>query len=124
MKRVLIIDDATTVRLYHRKLLEELSFEVHEASNGLEGLEKALNHSFDLFIVDINMPQMDGYRFLEEVRKDSRVYDVPAIMVSTEDRYKDIDKAYASGANFYLIKPAKPDLMKTCVNLMTTRATT
>jgi len=61
MKRVLVIDDATTVRLYYRQILEARGFAVEEAGNGYEGLEKALAGQFDLYVVDVNMPKMDGY---------------------------------------------------------------
>ncbi len=63
-KRILIVDDAALVRTYYRSALEERGFEVEEALNGLEGLEKILLQAFDLVIVDINMPQMDGITFL------------------------------------------------------------
>jgi two-component system chemotaxis response regulator CheY len=118
MKRVLIIDDAATVRMYHRKILEDCGFEVDEAVNGLEALEKAFSTTYDLFIVDINMPKMDGYRFISELRAREELSQVPAIMVSTESETKDSDRAFAAGANFYLIKPARPVELTTSVRLM------
>ena len=68
-KRVLVIDDAALVRAYYRSALEERGFVVEEALNGLEGLEKLLLQPFDLAIVDINMPQMDGLTFLKSLRR-------------------------------------------------------
>ena len=62
--RVLIVDDANLVRLYYRQILEEAGFEVEEALNGLEALERLLVSPADALIVDINMPQMDGITFL------------------------------------------------------------
>ncbi|MEK9711506.1 MAG: response regulator, partial [Thalassolituus sp.] len=59
MKQILIVDDASTVRMYHRNILESAGYTVDEAVNGIEALEKALEHTFDLYIVDINMPKMD-----------------------------------------------------------------
>ena len=67
-KRILIIDDAALVRTYYRAALEARGFEVEEALNGLEGLEKLLLELFDFVIVDINMPQMDGITFLRMLR--------------------------------------------------------
>ena len=58
--RVLIVDDANLVRLYYRQILEEAGFEIEEALNGLEALERLLVSPADALIVDINMPQMDG----------------------------------------------------------------
>lgn len=114
MKHILIIDDAATVRLYHRNILESAGYKVDEAVNGIEALEKALQGSFELYIVDINMPKLDGYGFLRELRN-QEIPQAPAIMVSTEARDSDISQAYISGANHYLVKPVKPDqlLMQT-----------
>ena len=69
MKRVLIVDDAALVRAYYRQALERAGYEVDEALNGLEGLEKVLMQPFDLAIVDVNMPQMDGITFLRTLRE-------------------------------------------------------
>jgi two-component system, chemotaxis family, chemotaxis protein CheY len=114
MKRILIVDDAATIRLYYRTILEGAGFGVAEAVNGIEALEKAFQEEFDLFVVDINMPKMDGYGFLRTLRG-SDLPQVPAIMVSTESADGDRSQSYRSGANFYLIKPVKPDrLLNTC----------
>jgi len=108
MKQILIVDDAMTVRMYHRKLMEELGFAVEEAENGVEALEKSLCKSFDLMLVDVNMPKMDGYSLVKEMRVTSELRGIPVIMVSTEDKVRDKDAAYLSGANLYIVKPANP----------------
>ncbi|MDQ7073260.1 MAG: response regulator [Gammaproteobacteria bacterium] len=118
MKKILIVDDAVTVRMYHRKLVESLGYEVDEAENGIEALEKGLSEKFDLFLVDVNMPKMDGYRLIEEMRQNESLIDIPAIMISTEEEENDKTKAYMSGANFYIVKPAKPEELKEYVSLM------
>ena len=107
MKRVLIIDDAATVRMYHRGILESAGYAVEEAWNGIEGLEKALDAPFDLYVVDINMPKLDGFGFLRELRQQD-ITQSPAIMISTEAAARDEVAAYRSGANSYLIKPVHP----------------
>jgi len=115
MKRVLVVDDAATVRAYHRKILENAGFEVEEALNGVEAFEKALLNDFDLYIVDINMPKLDGYSFVRKLRETEEIRQVPVIMVTTEAEEKDMDKAFEIGANFYLVKPVKPDeFLKYC----------
>lgn len=119
MAHVLIIDDSGTVRLYYREVLEAAGFDVDEAINGFEGLEKLMNESFDLIIVDVNMPKMDGYTFLDQLRRSPELQHVPAIMISTEARDADQAKAYAVGANFYLVKPVSPDGLASCARLMT-----
>ena len=117
MKRVLIVDDAATVRMYHRSILEAAGYKVEEAWNGIEALEKALETPFDLYIVDVNMPKLDGYGFLRELRQQD-ISQTPAIMVSTEAAARDEMVAYRAGANGYLIKPAKPPKLLAHVRLM------
>jgi len=118
MKKILIVDDAVTVRMYHRQLMEALGFEVEEAENGVEALEKGLARNFDLFLVDVNMPKMDGYRLVEEMRKTTELMAIPVIMISTEASEEDKKKAYLSGANFYVVKPAKVDELQTYAKLL------
>ena len=117
MKRILIVDDAATVRMYHRNLLASAGYLVEEAMNGIEALEKALQDPFDLYIVDINMPKLDGYGFLRQLRGED-IPQAPAIMVSTESAVHDQTVAYRAGANGYLVKPAKPVQLLTHVRLL------
>jgi two-component system chemotaxis response regulator CheY len=110
MKRILIVDDAATVRMYYRSILEGAGYQVIEAVNGIEALEKTLQEPFDLYIVDINMPKLDGYGFMIKLRS-LDLPQVPAVMVSTEAAANDRMRAYTAGANLYLIKPVKPDVL-------------
>jgi len=117
--RVLVIDDGLTMRLFYRNVLEAAGFRVEEAANGAEGYEKTLAEPFDLLIVDVNMPKMDGYSMLRLVRRDSSVHGVPAVMISTEAESADAARAYAAGANYYLVKPVAPDRLVEVARLMT-----
>ncbi|ARV18379.1 hypothetical protein AEP_01431 [Curvibacter sp. AEP1-3] len=117
MKKILVIDDAATVRMYHRNILESAGYEVQEAINGIEALEKAMVTAFDLYLVDVNMPKLDGYGFLRELRRQD-MPQVPAIMVSTESGSADRRRAYAAGANLYLVKPTRPDQLVAHVALL------
>jgi len=117
MKKILVIDDAATVRMYHRNILECAGYEVQEAINGIEALEKAMVTAFDLYLVDVNMPKLDGYGFLRELRRQD-MPQVPAIMVSTESGSADRRRAYAAGANLYLVKPTRPDQLVAHVALL------
>jgi two-component system chemotaxis response regulator CheY len=104
--RILVVDDASLVRLYYRSILEAAGYEVDEAFNGLEALEKVLENPPDLLIVDVNMPQMDGLTFLAELRKQSLPTSaIPALITSTEAGTQDVIAARAAGANYYLVKP-------------------
>lgn len=118
LRRVLIVDDARTVRLYYRGILERAGIDVTEAENGLEGLEKAAEIFPDLLIVDINMPKMDGYTMLRAIRADIQTRSIPAIMISTEAEGRDAERAYEAGANVYLIKPVRPDQLLAFVQML------
>jgi two-component system chemotaxis response regulator CheY len=112
--RVLVVDDSSLVRLYYRSALEKAGFEVEQAINGIEAIERVLSQPFDLVIVDINMPRMDGFTFLRSLRcRAADVATLPALVISTESEMQDIAEARASGANFYLVKPvAEADLVR------------
>jgi two-component system chemotaxis response regulator CheY len=117
MKRILVVDDAATVRMYHRGILESSGYTVEEAWNGIEALEKALESPFDLYVVDVNMPKLDGYGFLRELRQ-QEIPQQPAIMVSTESAARDELLAYKAGANGFLIKPLRPIQLSTYARLL------
>src|SRR4029077_2720197 len=100
-KRVLVVDDANLVRRFHREALESAGFEVGEALNGVEALEQILSEAFALVIVDINMPQMDGFTFLKALRRQAApISSIPALVISTEAGPQDVSAARAAGANF------------------------
>jgi two-component system, chemotaxis family, chemotaxis protein CheY len=105
-KTILVVDDASLVRLYYRTTLEAAGFQVVEAMNGLEALEKLLPAPVDLLIVDVNMPQMDGLTFLQALRKQEHAFArIPALVTSTESADTDFEASRVAGANFYLVKP-------------------
>lgn len=111
--RILVIDDAATVRLYHRKLLGDAGWQTDEAVNGLEAVEKVVaaggsGRPFDLYVVDVNMPKLDGYGFVRELRRLPASQQAPVMMVSTEAQLQDASAAQDAGANCYLVKPARP----------------
>lgn len=111
-KKVLVIDDAALVRTYYRSALEAHGFVVEEALNGLEGLEKLLLQPFDLAIVDVNMPQMDGITFLSTLRsKELPLSGIPVLVISTEAGLQDMTAARRAGANYYLVKPIKQETL-------------
>jgi two-component system chemotaxis response regulator CheY len=102
---ILIVDDATVVRLYYRQLLEVAGYRVDEAINGIEGLEKALQTPYDLCIVDVNMPFMDGYAFINALRSNAQTRNMRTIITTTEASEEDRALGHAAGANGYLVKP-------------------
>jgi two-component system chemotaxis response regulator CheY len=118
-KTVLIVDDANLVRLYYRSILQPAGFEVREAMNGVEALERLLEEPADLLIVDINMPQMDGLTFLKTLRQ--REYPscaTPALVTSTEAGEQDFIAARTAGANFYFVKPIEGEMLVDVASMM------
>ncbi len=121
-RHILVVDDALTVRLYHRKMLADAGWHVDEAANGVEALEKVAaqpaDQPFELFVVDVNMPKLDGYGFVRELRRQGGEQ-APVLMVSTEAQAQDSAAAAAAGANAYIVKPARPaDLIFTAALLL------
>jgi two-component system chemotaxis response regulator CheY len=110
--RILVVDDAATIRMYHRKLLGDAGWQTDEAINGLEAVEKVIAAGavrlFDLYVVDVNMPKLDGYGFVRELRRLPASQQAPVMMVSTEAQLQDASTAQDAGANCYLVKPTRP----------------
>ncbi|NHC46765.1 response regulator [Motilibacter aurantiacus] len=119
-RRALVVDDAPTVRLYHGEILRSAGFSVDEAGNGLEALELALSARYDLLVVDVNMPQMDGYELVRRLRAEEPGLDCPIVTISTEADDSDAETAYRAGANLYLVKPVAPGLLEQVASLLTT----
>jgi len=116
-KKVLIVEDSAATRDYYKEYLQRRGFVVEEAYNGLEALEKFAVDRYDAAIVDINMPKMDGYQFIRELRGGERSYKIPIAVVSSESKASDRQLAYQAGANAYLVKPVKPDLLEALIRL-------
>jgi two-component system, chemotaxis family, chemotaxis protein CheY len=110
--RVMVVDDAALVRLYYRDILEAAGFQVQEALNGLEALEKLLLDPVDLLVVDVNMPQMDGLTFVDTVRRQELpLASIPILITSTESASQDFAAARKAGANFYAVKPVSREVL-------------
>jgi two-component system chemotaxis response regulator CheY len=104
--RILVVEDSSLVRLYYRGALEKAGYQVEQAINGIEAMEKVLVQPFDLAIVDVNMPKMDGLSFVRALRRGPpEIASLPALMITTEAEARDMRDARAAGANFYLVKP-------------------
>jgi two-component system chemotaxis response regulator CheY len=112
--RVLVVDDSALVRLYYRDILQREGFEVEQAINGIEAMEKILAQAFDLAIVDVNMPKIDGFTLIRALRTSApAIAALPALVISTEASQQDREDARAAGANFYLVKPvSETDLLR------------
>ncbi len=108
-RRILVVDDSSTVRGYYTSILSKTGFTVDHAANGYEALEKAVRIDYDFFIVDVNMPKMSGYELVRQLREDERGVRVPVVIISTEAKDSDRLEGYRAGANLFLVKPVKPE---------------
>jgi len=109
--KALVVDDSPIVRNMHKVMLKSEDFEVSEAENGYEGIEKALSEEFDLLLVDVNMPKMDGFTFCRELRKLTQYTTTPIIIISTEEGDADKIEGIRAGANLFLVKPIKHSVL-------------
>jgi len=118
MATVMVVDDSKTVRNYHGSILKSQGLEVVEAENGMEALEKSLDTNIDLYLVDVNMPIMDGYSFIQDLRKQEKNKKVPVIMVTTQAKEEDKINAYKVGANLFETKPIKPEQLQAYTDIL------
>ena len=118
MATIMVVDDSKTVRNYHSAILKAMGMDVVEAENGMEALEKSLDCSINLYLVDVNMPVMDGYSFIKDLRKQESYKNVPVIMVTTQAKEEDKMTAYKVGANLFETKPIKPDQLQAYIDIL------
>lgn len=101
---VLVIDDSLTTRMLEQSILESAGYEVEVATSGEEGLEKALAKQYGLFLVDVEMPGMDGFEFVSRARADARLSAVPSILVTSRNSIEDRRRGEQAGARAYIVK--------------------
>jgi DNA-binding response OmpR family regulator len=118
-KRILIVDDEPNVRLSYRAVLEAERYVVEEASSAVTGLEKLVAGCFDLAILDMRMPEMDGLDLLAKMRE--RGVSTPTVMITAYGDLPHAVKAMKLGAIDFLQKPLKPDELRHLVAEVVTR---
>jgi two-component system chemotaxis sensor kinase CheA len=101
---VLIVDDSLTTRMLEQSILQSAGYEVVMASSAEEGLEVASQRAFGLFLVDVEMPGMDGYTFVARTRAEPDLCDVPAIMVTSCSSPEDLRRSAEAGASDHIVK--------------------
>jgi two-component system chemotaxis response regulator CheY len=121
--RFLIVDDFSTMRRIVRNLLKESGYtDADEAEDGVVALQKLNNSSFDFVVSDINMPNMNGFQLLAEIKKDEKLKHIPVLMVTAEARKEDIVMAAQQGAAGYIVKPFTKATLEDKVNNILTKA--
>jgi len=109
MKRILAVDDSTSVRQMVNFTLGKAGYEVVEAVDGKDGLAKITGGKFDAIITDLNMPNMDGIQMINAVRKVPGYAFVPILMLTTESQAEKKDEGRKAGATGWIVKPFNAD---------------
>jgi len=117
--RALVVDDARTVRVILRRILEEMGYEAVEAENGRDALTwLAEGLPTDVVLVDWDMPEMNGIAFVHAVRANPDYRDLRLVMVTKETRLHNVTEALEAGADEYIMKPFTKDVVKEKLELL------
>lgn len=108
-KRILIVDDDEMVRIAINELLRPEGYEVHLASSGSEALERLDQEGYDLLMLDIIMPEMNGFELCKRIREKEGYGETPIVFLSAKSREEDRVQGIEAGANLFLSKPISPD---------------
>lgn len=116
MKSTLVVDDSETTRLLIKSAIEEVGdISIFEAPTGFEALKALPTQPFDLIIIDINMPDINGFELINFVKNNERYKNIPVIIISTESSEEDKKRGMTLGALSYLTKPFKAEELQDIV---------
>jgi len=104
-KKILLVDDSAAVLLMERMILAKSQYDIVEARDGQEGVEKALAEKPDLILMDVVMPRMNGFEAVRRLREQEATRNIPIIMVTTRGELESVESGYASGCSEYITKP-------------------
>ncbi|WP_420630615.1 response regulator [Candidatus Leptofilum sp.] len=104
-KSILVVDDEPNLRMLLRHMLETGNFDVAEAEDGLDALDRLNKITPDLMILDVMMPELDGVSLCKQLRSTSQYAKLPIVMLSGKTQYKAVQEGLAAGADRYLCKP-------------------
>lgn len=114
-KTVMIIDDSDSMRQVVSIALKGAGYDVLEGCDGMDALAKLTGQKIHLMVCDVNMPNMDGFTFVTEVKKNPAYRFTPIIMLTTEMAEEKKAKGQAAGAKAWMVKPFKPDQLLSAV---------
>ena len=115
-KKILTVDDSATMRNMLRSTLAAAGYEVIQAEDGVQGIKALDGQKFDLIITDINMPNMDGLTFIEQLRDKPEHKSTPVLVLTTENEPEKKSRARRAGATGWLVKPFDPQKLVATIN--------
>jgi CheY-like chemotaxis protein len=117
-KRILVVDDDENILNLERTILEQKGFEVTGAGGGAEALKLLGERSFDLVLLDVMMPEVDGFTVCRKIKEDPRLKDIPVIFLTAKGGGEALAEGFESGAVMYINKPFTANKLLTIVNTM------
>ncbi|MEW6103491.1 MAG: response regulator [bacterium] len=109
MKSILLVDDEEDLVETGKMFLEDAGYEVDTAKDGLEAMEKVYEKKYGLILLDITIPEMDGYQVCRMLKNDPSYKDIPVVMLTAKTLKADKFRGMETGADEYLTKPYTPD---------------
>jgi DNA-binding response OmpR family regulator len=117
-KRILVVDDDENILNLERTILEQKGFEVTSAEGGAEALRLLGEKTFDLVLLDVMMPEVDGFTVCRKIKEDERLKDLPVIFLTAKGGGEALAEGFESGAIMYINKPFTANKLLTIVNTM------
>jgi two-component system chemotaxis response regulator CheY len=119
MASILAVDDSASMRKMVSFTLKTAGYDVEEAEDGVDALEKAKKRTFDCIVTDVNMPNKDGITLIRDLRQLPQYKHVPMLMLTTESGMEKKQEGKAAGATGWMVKPFNPDqLLKTLLKVL------
>jgi len=117
-KRILVVDDDENILNLERTILEQKGFDVTGASGGAEALRLLAEKDFDLVLLDVMMPEVDGFTVCRKIKEDARLKDLPVIFLTAKGGGDALAEGFESGAVMYINKPFTANKLLTIVHTM------
>lgn len=117
-KRILVVDDDENILNLEKTILEQKGFEVIGAGGGAQALEMLAKQTFDLVLLDVMMPEVDGFTVCRKIKDDPRLKDIPVIFLTAKGGGEALAEGFESGAVMYINKPFTANKLLTIVNTM------
>lgn len=112
---IMTVDDSPSMRMLLRAALTDLGYQVLEAEDGVQALERLDGVEPDLLITDINMPRLDGFGLIEKVREQDRHRNLPILVLTTESSDEKKQRARSAGATGWIVKPFHPEKLAAAI---------